>query len=99
MCISIFHTCNTGVIYKDDLFQQDSGRRVQDAVDCPEEGGPSLIMEDYNYTGGGQGGTATKLPLDTPGSQNTKTDSEIECVRVRGISDEIESHSRSCRAT
>lgn len=39
---------------------------MQDAVDCPEEGGPSFIVEDNDNTGGGQTRTATKLPLHAP---------------------------------
>ncbi len=62
----IFHTCNTGVIYQDDFFEQDGRRHVQDAEDRPEEGGPSLIVEDNNNTGGRQRRTATKLPLHAP---------------------------------
>lgn len=62
----ILHTCLAGVIYQDDLFEQDSGRCVKDAVDCPQEGGPGLIVKDNNDTGGRQRGTATKLPLNTP---------------------------------
>lgn len=50
---------------------------MQDAVDRPEESGPSLIVEDDNNTGGRQRRTATELPLHTPvriGSrQNTET--------------------------
>lgn len=29
-------TCCTGIINQDDLFKEDSGRRVKDAVDRPE---------------------------------------------------------------
>lgn len=39
---------------------------MQDAVDRPEEGGPGLIVEDNNNTGGRQIRTATKLPLHAP---------------------------------
>lgn len=78
VCVYVFHTCNTGVIYQDDLFEQGSRRCVQDAVDRPEEGGPGLVVEDDNNTGGRQGRTATKLPLHAPERgeprQNTKRD-------------------------
>lgn len=53
---------------------------MQDAVDRPQEGGPCLIVEDNNNTGGRQGRTATKLPLHTPEQgepcRNTKRDKE-----------------------
>lgn len=39
---------------------------MQDAEHRPEEGGPSLIVEHYNNTGGRQRRTATKLPLYAP---------------------------------
>lgn len=77
LCVYNSQTCNTGVIHQDDLFEQGSRRGVQDAVDRPEESGPSLIVEDDNNTGGRQRRTATELPLQTPeriGShQNTET--------------------------
>lgn len=39
---------------------------MQDAEHRPEEGGPSLIVEHYNNTGGRQSRTATKPPLYAP---------------------------------
>lgn len=49
---------------------------MQDAVDRPEEGGPGLVVEDNNNTGGGQARTAAELPLHAPERgeprQNTK---------------------------
>lgn len=39
---------------------------MQDAEHSPEEGGPSLIVEHYNNTGGRQRRAATKLPLYAP---------------------------------
>lgn len=39
---------------------------MQDAVHCPEEGGPSLVVEDDNNTGGRQRRTAAKLPFHAP---------------------------------
>lgn len=55
---------------------------MQDAVDRPEEGGPGLIVEDNNNTGGRQIRTATKLPLHAPERcephQNTKRDEDKE---------------------
>lgn len=54
---------------------------MQDAVDRPEEGGPSLIVEDNNNTGGRQTRAATKLSVHTPerreSCQNTKRDREV----------------------
>lgn len=80
--MSKYRTCSTGIIHHDDLFEQDSGGRVQDAVDGPKEGGPSLVVEHYNDTGGGQRGTATELPLHTPGEgekcQNRERERERE---------------------
>lgn len=60
------HTCDTGIIYQDNLFEQDGGRRVQDAVDRPEEGGPSLVVEDDNDAGGWQGRAVGEVPFHTP---------------------------------
>lgn len=65
-CIYILHTCNTGVIHQDDLFKQYGRRCVQDAVDRPEEGRPSLVVEDNNNAGGRQRRTVTELPFHTP---------------------------------
>ena len=99
-CVYIVHTCNAGVIHQDDLFEHDGRRRVQDAVDRPEERGPGLVVEDDNNTGGGQSRTATELPLNAPERgeprRNTKIDKE---ERARGISDEVKVTERSCRAT
>lgn len=39
---------------------------MKDAVDRPEECGPSLIVKDYDDTGGGQSRAARKLSLHTP---------------------------------
>lgn len=39
---------------------------MQDAEHRPEEGGPSLIVEHYDNTGGRQRRAATKLPLYAP---------------------------------
>lgn len=39
---------------------------MKDAVDCPKEGGPSLIVENNDDAGGRQRRTATKLPFNTP---------------------------------
>lgn len=54
---------------------------MQDAVDRPEEGRPSLVVEDNNNTGGRQRMTATKLPFHAPETgkshQNTKRDKEV----------------------
>lgn len=61
--VCIGHTCNTGIVHQDDLFEQDGRRRVQDAVDRPEEGGPGLVVEHNNDTGGRQGRTARELPF------------------------------------
>lgn len=60
------HTCNAGIIHQDDLFEQDGGSRVQDAVDRPEEGGPGLIVEDDDDAGGWQSRTARELPIHAP---------------------------------
>lgn len=89
VCVYIFPTCNTGVVNQDDLYEQGSRRRVQDAVDRPEEGGPGLIVEDNNNTGGRQRRTATKLPLHTPEwrAPCQKKKEDKESVRVRGLSD------------
>lgn len=62
----IVHTCNTGIIHQDDLFEEDGRRCVQDAVDRPEEGGPGLIVEDDNDAGGWQSRTVGELPFHTP---------------------------------
>lgn len=64
--VRIVHTCNTGIVHQDNLFEQDGGRRVQDAVDRPEQGGPSLVVEDDNDAGGWQSRTARELPFHTP---------------------------------
>lgn len=69
---------------------------MQDAVDRPEERGPGLVVEDDNNAGGGQRGTATKLPRHAPERGKPKTDKE---VRVRSISDEMKVTERSRRAT
>lgn len=69
LCVCVFvipRTCLTGVVHQDDLFEQDGGRRVQDAVDCPQEGGPGLVVEDDDDAGGGQRGAAAKPPLNAP---------------------------------
>lgn len=54
---------------------------MQDAVDCPEEGRPSLVVEDNNNAGGRQRRTATKLPFYAPEAgklhQNTKRDKQV----------------------
>lgn len=39
---------------------------MQDAVDCPQEGGPGLVVEDDDDAGGGQRGAAAKPPLNAP---------------------------------
>lgn len=61
---------------------------MQDAVDRPEERGPSLIVEDYDDAGVRQRGTAAKLPLHTPGQgeppRKTETDKEA-CKNERYI--------------
>lgn len=64
--VCIVRTCNTGIVHQDNLFEQDGGRRVQDAVDRPEEGGPGLVVEHNNDAGGRQGRTAGELPLHAP---------------------------------
>lgn len=88
----ILRTCLTGVIYQDDLFEQDSGRCVKDAVDCPQEGGPGLVVKDNNDAGGRQRGTATKLPLNTP--EEHKASTYEKNANAAGVSDEPE----GCRA-
>lgn len=75
------HTCLAGIIHQDDLFEQDSRGRVQDAVDGPEEGGPSLIVEDNNNTGGRQVRTATELPLHTPDHVETHRRTKTKNVK------------------
>lgn len=67
------HTCNAGIIHQDYLFEQDGRRRVQDAVDRPEEGGPGLIVEDDDDAGGRQSRTAGEPPIHTPFTHNFKT--------------------------
>ncbi len=84
-CVFIFHTCNTGVIYQDDFFEQDGRRRVQDTEDRPEEGGPSLIVEDNNNTGGRQRRTATKLPLHAPKRGEPRWERKKVCKSERGV--------------
>ena len=42
------------VVHKDDLLQEGPGRRVQDAVHGPQEGGPGLVVEAEDDAGGGQ---------------------------------------------
>lgn len=90
MCVYVYnlHTCNTGVIYQDDLFEQDSRGCVKDTVDRPQEGGPSLVVEDDDNTGGRQRRTATKLSFNAPETgkshQNTKRDKEV-CNSERHI--------------
>lgn len=69
------HTCNAGIIHQDYLFEQDGRRRVQDAVDRPEEGGPGLIVEDDDDAGGWQSRTARELPIHTPFTNNFRTNS------------------------
>lgn len=64
--VCIVHTCDTGIVHHDNLFEQDGGRRVQDAVDRPEQGGPSLVVEDDNDAGGWQSRTAGEPPFHTP---------------------------------
>lgn len=81
----ILHTCLAGVIYQDDLFEQDSGRCVKDTVDCPQEGGPGLVVKDNNDAGGRQRGTATKLPLNTPEEHKALTYEKN--AKVAGVSD------------
>lgn len=69
ICVCVFvipHTCLTGVVHQDDLFEQEGRRRVQDAVDRPQESGPGLVVEDDDDTGGGQRGAAAKPPLNAP---------------------------------
>lgn len=39
------------VVHQHDLFQQDVGGRLQHAVDCPQQGGPGLIVEGNNHRG------------------------------------------------
>lgn len=39
---------------------------MQDAVDRPEEGGPSLVVEDDNDAGGWQSGATGEVPFHTP---------------------------------
>lgn len=39
---------------------------MKDAVDCPQEGGPSLIVENNNDAGGRQRRAAMKLPFNAP---------------------------------
>lgn len=62
----IVRTCNTGIVHQDNLFEQDGRRRVQDAVDRPEEGGPGLIVKHNNDAGGRQARTAGELPFHAP---------------------------------
>lgn len=64
--VCIVHTCGTGIIHQNDLLEQDGGRRVQDAVDRPEQGGPSLVVEDDNDAGGRQSRTAGEFSFHTP---------------------------------
>lgn len=70
VCVRTFvcagHTCYAGIIHHDYLFEQDGRRRVQDAVDRPEEGGPGLVVEDDDDAGGWQSRTARELPVHTP---------------------------------
>lgn len=47
------HTCLTGIVHQYDLLEQDGRRRVQDAEDGPEEGGPGLVVEDDDDASGG----------------------------------------------
>lgn len=42
------------VINEDDLLQEGPGRRVQDAVHRPQEGGPGLVVETEDDAGRGQ---------------------------------------------
>lgn len=97
-------TCYAGIIYQDDLFEQDGRRCVQNTVDRPQEGRPSLIVEDDNNAGAGQRRTATKLPLHTSEQRepqgNTKREGEKKkqheskaCGRVSGS--QIRSHRAS----
>lgn len=51
---------------------------MKDAVDCPQEGGPSLIVENNNDAGGRQRRTATKLPFNAP-----ETDKSHQNIRQR----------------
>ena len=44
------------VINQDDLFHQTLRGPVDDGVDCSEERGPSLVVEDNDNAGGGQQG-------------------------------------------
>lgn len=81
----ILHTCLAGVIYQDDLFEQDSRRCVKDTVDRPQEGGPGLVVKDNNDAGGRQRGTAAKLPLNTPGEHKALTHEKN--ANVAGVSD------------
>jgi hypothetical protein len=46
------HTCSAGVVHHDDLGEQACGGGVQDAVHGSEEGGPGLVVEHYDHTGG-----------------------------------------------
>ena len=65
---------------------------MQDAVDRPQEGGPSLIVEDNDNTGGRQRRTAAKLPLHTPERRESRQTTETktkESGKVRGGSDKM----------
>ena len=42
------------VVHQDDLLQEGPGRRIQDAVHGPQEGGPGLVVEAEDDAGGGQ---------------------------------------------
>ena len=42
------------VVHQDDFLQEGPGRRVQDAVHGPQEGGPGLVVEAEDDAGGGQ---------------------------------------------
>lgn len=42
---------------------------MEDTVDGTQQGGPGLVVEHYDYTGGGERRAATELTLHTPGKQ------------------------------
>lgn len=42
---------------------------MEDTVDGTQQGGPGLVVEHYDYTGGGERRAAAELTLHTPGKQ------------------------------
>ena len=59
-------TVRAGIIYQNDLLQQDGRGGVQDAVHRPQQSGPGLVVEHNDDAGGRQWGAAPELLVNTP---------------------------------